>query len=753
MFTSVVFTTNTAFKKAMAATNVVAVHEPFLMLVYENLVQSKLDLRYVKYIKEIGANKYAARTGLVVAFANANKFSEATDYLKKNNIIVKDSFEGTQMFILEIPKMGDFTKFYNQLLATGFFIDVEEDVTGKSKLNDVQLGGEDLPYPFFSYFQHGWLAPINAAEALSTFNSIQAEAHVAILDTKVDINNPDLIGRTAANHDCVTNIPGADYNPTFITVQPEANTAQIAIYDKHGTPMAGIVAANSVNGILVQSHTRNKVKAQVLRVLYPVWESDSPVNVTLEWEPAGTLYYETSITIMARAFNKAMENVKCSAISISWEEDVDTNVFSSSTIQYLMGTVTTTARNCKGIPIFAGAGNSDEEVSLYPGIMQEVTCVGGTVGTTALGSLKADFANYGSNLWVSAPAVNVYTTDAVGANGYVTNLPNPIGTTEVVRFTGTSASAPITAGIAAVMLLVNPALTVENVRKILKDTAQQVGGYTYTDAFSQELGYGLVDMQAAVELADGYQEEAIAVDYTVSINAPASSLAGASIAIPWTVDIAPGYTTPAGTNCPSAADLPKLAFYRSSSSTFTTSGAIPIGFVTLDLEQGDTTATGTFNYVVPCNVTGNMYIFAIVDSTSIIGETNEDNNMATDVVAVSGLVAGCSPTDLSVTILSTSIAANGQRRMNIRFTNTGQTNITTWNITHGWINNTGNPATVNVNMPSTLVLTPGNSRNISLWAAQSPQGLPNTFYVQINTVNSLPDAVTSNNYSSLVVNA
>jgi len=385
-----------------------------------------------------------------------------------------------------------------------------------------------------------------------------------------------------------------------------------------------------------------------------------------------------------------------------------------------MGTVTTTARNCKGIPIFAGAGNSDEEVSLYPGIMQEVTCVGGTVGTTALGSLKADFANYGSNLWVSAPAVNVYTTDAVGANGYVTNLPNPIGTTEVVRFTGTSASAPITAGIAAVMLLVNPALTVENVRKILKDTAQQVGGYTYTDAFSQELGYGLVDMQAAVELADGYQEEAIAVDYTVSIN---------------------------------AADLPKLAFYRSSSSTFTTSGAIPIGFVTLDLEQGDTTATGTFNYVVPCNVTGNMYIFAIVDSTSIIGETDEDNNMATDVVAVSGLVAGCSPTDLSVTILSTSIAANGQRRMNIRFTNTGQTNITTWNITHGWINNTGNPATVNVNMPSTLVLTPGNSRNISLWAAQSPQGLPNTFYVQINTVNSLPDAVTSNNYSSLVVNA
>jgi hypothetical protein len=715
-----------------------------------------LDLRYVKYIKEIGANKYAARTGLVVAFANADKFSEATDYLKKNNIVVRDSFEGTQMFILEIPKMGDYQKFYTQLLATGFFIDVEEDVTGKSKLNDVQLGEEDLPYPFFTYLQHGWLAPINAAEALATFNSIQAENYVAILDTKVDINNPDLIGRTGFNHDCVTNTPGANYTSTIVETDNgsgggEWSGVPIAIYDKHGTPMAGIVAANSVNGILVESHTRNKVKAQVLRVLYPIWVGDPVVPVA--YDSNNAVSYLTSITIMARAFNKAMENIKCAAISISWEEDVDTNVFSSSTIQYLMGTVTTTARNCKGIPIFAAAGNSNEEVSLYPGIMSQVTCVGGTVGTTAGASLKADFANYGSNLWVSAPAVNVYTTDAVGANGYVTNLPNPIGTTEVVRFTGTSASAPITAGIAAVMLLVNPALTVENVRRILRDTAQQVGGYTYTDDFSQELGYGLVDMQAAVELADGYQETPIAVDYTVSINAPASSLAGASIAIPWTVDIDPGYTNPLGTNCPSAADLPKLAFYRSSSSTFTTSGAIPIGFVTLDLEQGDTTATGTFNYVVPCNVTGNMYIFAIVDSTSIVGETDEDNNMASDVVAVSGLVAGCSPTDLSVTILSTSIASNGQRKMNIRFTNTGQTNITTWNFTHGWLQNTGNPATVSITYPTGFFLAPGNSRNISLWAAQSPQGLPNTFYVQINTVNNSPDAVVSNNYSSLVVNA
>jgi hypothetical protein len=122
--------------------------------------------------------------------------------------------------------------------------------------------------------------------------------------------------------------------------------------------------------------------------------------------------------------------------------------------------------------------------------------------------------------------------------------------------------------------------------------------------------------------------------------------------------------------------------------------------------------------------------------------------MDSGVVAVSGLVAGCSPTDLSVLITGTTIAANGQRRMFIKFTNTGQTTITTWNFTHGWLSNTGAPATVNVN----FTLAPGQVRNISLWAIQSPQGLPNTFYARINTVNGAVDSNVNNNYSSFVVN-
>jgi hypothetical protein len=139
----------------------------------------------------------------------------------------------------------------------------------------------------------------------------------------------------------------------------------------------------------------------------------------------------------------------------------------------------------------------------------------------------------------------------------------------------------------------------------------------------------------------------------------------------------------------------------------------------------------------------------MIDSTFVVNETDENNNMDSASTNVVGTFPGCVVADLSVTVLSSTIASNGQRRVNLRFTNTGQATITTWNFTHGWLSNNNTPATVNVN----FTLAPGQSRNISLFAIQSPQGLPNTFFAQINTVNGTSDSNLNNNYSSLLVTA
>ncbi len=92
-----------------------------------------------------------------------------------------------------------------------------------------------------------------------------------------------------------------------------------------------------------------------------------------------------------------------------------------------------------------------------------------------------------------APGTNIYTTTI--NNSYTSS------------FGGTSAACPHVAGIAALILSVNPDLTAKQVRDIIEQTAQKVRTdvYTYSNdgvhnngLWNNEMGYGLVDAYAAV---------------------------------------------------------------------------------------------------------------------------------------------------------------------------------------------------------------------------------------------------------------
>ena len=68
-----------------------------------------------------------------------------------------------------------------------------------------------------------------------------------------------------------------------------------------------------------------------------------------------------------------------------------------------------------------------------------------------------------------------------------------------IRFGGTSAAGPMVVGTLALMLQVNPALTTEQARQILRETAT-------ADDFTGSVpnldwGYGKLDIAAAVEAA------------------------------------------------------------------------------------------------------------------------------------------------------------------------------------------------------------------------------------------------------------
>jgi len=86
----------------------------------------------------------------------------------------------------------------------------------------------------------------------------------------------------------------------------------------------------------------------------------------------------------------------------------------------------------------------------------------------------------------------IWTTDRTGAPGYDSG--NYTST-----FGGTSASAPLAAGVAALMLSKNACLTAVEVRTLMCSTCEEVGCVTYTDGFNPYYGYGRINANVALE--------------------------------------------------------------------------------------------------------------------------------------------------------------------------------------------------------------------------------------------------------------
>lgn len=66
------------------------------------------------------------------------------------------------------------------------------------------------------------------------------------------------------------------------------------------------------------------------------------------------------------------------------------------------------------------------------------------------------------------------------------------------RFGGTSAACPQVAGLAALILSINPDLTQQEVFDMITSNADEVGGYTYTGGRSNELDFGRINACATV---------------------------------------------------------------------------------------------------------------------------------------------------------------------------------------------------------------------------------------------------------------
>ena len=127
--------------------------------------------------------------------------------------------------------------------------------------------------------------------------------------------------------------------------------------------------------------------------------------------------------------------------------------------------------------LIAATGNDESRVT-YPAAFPTVLSVGAVDGNLRV----LNYSNNGPEVDVVAPGSKIHSTSSGGV--YSTR-------------SGTSMAAPQVAGIAALVLKQNPKLSPQQVRTLLKGTAQDLG----EKGWDLNTGYGLVNAEKAVEQA------------------------------------------------------------------------------------------------------------------------------------------------------------------------------------------------------------------------------------------------------------
>jgi subtilisin family serine protease len=163
----------------------------------------------------------------------------------------------------------------------------------------------------------------------------------------------------------------------------------------------------------------------------------------------------------------------------------------------------------KGSIVVASAGNYGTSTPYYPAACDNVVAVSATDSNDAI----ASFSNFGSWIDLAAPGASILTTSTGGSYG---------------SWSGTSFSAPIVAGVAALVLSAKPSLSPNSLVSLLEQNSDDLGASGYDIYY----GYGRVNAYKAVTAALGSSSIA---PPSVSITSPTNgSTVSGTVAVPGT---------------------------------------------------------------------------------------------------------------------------------------------------------------------------------------------------------------------------
>ena len=283
---------------------------------------------------------------------------------------------------------------------------------------------------------------------------------IAILDTGIDLDHPDLSAKIVSGYDFANNDSNADDD------------------EGHGTACAGIAAAISNNnqGVTGVDWNARLMPVKVLDDEGSGWDSDIISGIT--W---------------ARTHG-------ADVISMSLGADGGSSSYNSCL----------SACWSAGVMVVAAAGNDNDASVDSPANNTYALAIGALSPCNERknpSSCDGEYwwgSSYGTGLEVMAPGTRLHTTQMGG--GYMSDM------------NGTSGATPHVAGILGLLKSVAPTATSSELRQILRDTADDLN----TTGWDSQTGYGRVNAYQAL-LAAGDPCDSDVTDPTVTHTALSNS--------------------------------------------------------------------------------------------------------------------------------------------------------------------------------------------------------------------------------------
>jgi len=339
------------------------------------------------------------------------------------------------------------------------------------------------------YSRQRWHYEMIALPAAWGVTTGSPDVVVAVVDSGVMTSHPDLVQRTVAGYDFISDVASAGDGDGLDADPTDPGTENSGTYTFHGTHVAGTIAAqgNDARGVAGVAWNVRLLPVRALGI-----------------DGTGTAYDVAQAVRFAAGLGNDSGSVpakKADIVNLS----LGAPGFCSPQVQALVDDV-----RAAGVVVVAAAGNAGSTAPATP-----ASCTGVvSVAAVGPGGDRAPYSNHGIFVDVSAPGGD--TSVDLDANGIADGVYSTWAQKNVDGYApsyellqGTSMAAPHVSGVIALMKGVRPSLTPADV-----DTLLLSGALTDDTGLAgrDEMGIGLINAFKAVTAASG----------TVSSAAPAA---------------------------------------------------------------------------------------------------------------------------------------------------------------------------------------------------------------------------------------